>query len=94
MGYWYCRAEISEEKEIPQLGKKNLFGQQKTVTKTIASIIKGKVIGIGNTGFYGSHPCYIVVTREGKNPQVENVLIDSSQTSDCIHKILELRWVK
>jgi hypothetical protein len=86
MSYWYIKVQISE-----LIDKAGVFGKDKwSKPKTIA----GKVIGIGNTGFYGSHPCYMVVTKEGKSPSVEGVLMDSSETDDCKHQILELRYVK
>lgn len=84
MAYWYIRATVSETSD-----NQPMFGKVKW---TKPKEVKGKVIGIGNTGFYGSHPCYIVVVKEGKNPIVEHVLLDSDQTGDCRHEILELTY--
>ena len=84
MGYWYCRATTSEMIEEGGLFGKSKWSKPKSVS--------GKVIGIANTGFYGSHPCYMVVTKEGKYPVVEQVLMDSGQTGDCRHQILELTY--
>lgn len=84
MGYWYLKAKLVDN-EIDDSG---FF--DKTIKKT--KHVEGKVVGIGNVGFYGSHPCYMVVTKEGKNPKVEHVLIDSDQTDDSEHTILELKY--
>ena len=84
MGYWYIKANVSD-----MIGSDGLFTKAKW---TKPRLIEGKVIGVGNTGFYGSHPCYMTVTKEGKNPIIESVMVDSSQTGDCRHQILELTY--
>ncbi len=84
MGYWYLKATVSEMTEDGGLFSKAKWSKPRSV--------EGKVVGIGNTGFYGSHPCYMVVTKEGKNPIIESVLMDSSQTGDGKHQILELTY--
>jgi hypothetical protein len=84
MGYWYIKAKISHMTK-----KEGLFTNSKW---SKPCLVEGKVIGIGNTGFYGSHACYMVVSREGKDPIVEAVLVNSDATGDCKHQILELTY--
>ena len=99
MGYWYCKAKITEKCEVLQRGKKSFWGETKVVTKEVSRIVVGKVIGIGNVGFYGSHPCYMICTKEGKNPKIENIFVNNSPDDEdgddeFWHEILELRYVK
>lgn len=86
MGYWYIRAEISRVKNT-----EGIFSKE---TRTKPKMISGKIIGLGVSGFYGSHPCYIVATQEGKNPKTEEVLLHSEHTDYARHKILELKYRK
>lgn len=106
MGYWYCKAKVYEWKEIETKTEiKDFFWVTKTKIKKEhilnSRFIEGKVLCMGMDGGMGSFNNITIVTKEGKNPQLEMVSYELGSEKEygkwdgprVPDEILELNWV-
>lgn len=95
MGYWYCKAEVVDTKEV-QVTEKNWLGIGivKTIEKASKRVVEGKVLSTGNSNEYNTS--LLIVVREGINPEIVEIspYFNLEKPEENFDKILELRWVK